>query len=433
MLIYILAAMLLCILVIAYVGSGQDLLAPCVIAAASFFACTMLALLNLDYWQYGFHPASCLVITASLLAFGSGAMLVEWRLGKLPPKCRLVPSQPIVLPPWLPFLAAAGALFLAAVSFQGLYEISLAYGNMDGYAGMFKTVRRLMEERVIGLPRWQSYRLVVAYGTAVFFLTVYMYNLIWFGFKKRDLACLLPIFSFFPHIVLTTGRVDFLKIVLAAVMVAGVFFQMKHGCSFRNNIKIVGCMGVAAIFFFTAFFLSGSLTWKGVSAERGPLTIISHYAGAQIPAFDVFLNNNYYPENELIGQMTLVRIYSNLRALGMDLPQTSPILEYTYFQNVDTNVYTPLRFYIQDYGYVGMVMVSFLLGLLCTVLYGMIKRRRIGFYGVMAYAVLCWQTFLFGQGENFFLTVANTSAVYLLAVLYLWYLLMKRYNKSNPL
>lgn len=430
MFIYTLVAGLIMILVMAYVFSGQDLMSPWVLATGSFFICSFFAMLNLDYWQYDFRMETCLVIFSSLILFGLGTILAEHQLGRA--KANATDKMgPVYIPLKFPILAAAVSFVLAAVSFDSLYELSLAYGNVDGYAGVFPTIRKLMEERVIGLPRWQSYRLVFAYGTAVFFQTIFFYNAIFFKLKASWCCFLLPTLAFLPHALLTTGRMDFLKITMAAVMAAGLFYQMKHGISFKTNLKVVGSFLVAGLLFLTLFFSAGSLTWKGLSADRGPFKIVSHYAGAQIPALDVFVNDKYYSEDELVGQMTLIRVYGNLRTLGLDLPQVSPILEYTYFTNVDTNVYTALRSYIQDYGYVGMGLVSFLIGLLCSTLYGFAKYRIIGLYGMMAYVVLCWPVFLYGQNEWFFFTDVNTSALYALAIIYLWYWLMKRYNSHE--
>lgn len=426
MLIYALVAMLFCILVLAYVVSDQDLFHPWVIATASFLNSAVLAMLNLNYWQYDFHANTCLIIVVAVLCFGAGSIFVSYRLGD--GYRHRMPNNLIRLPGWMAYVAAFLIAVMAVLSLQSMYSLSVEYGNIDGYAGMLPTVRRLFESRELVMPRWQSYRLIGSLAITITFLGVYIFNTVFGGWKKSSVSYLLPLVAFVPHIVLTTGRIDFLKVTLGIVLIGGILYQIRYGSSFRHNIKIIGYVGVAFFLFFLAFFAAGSLTWKGVSADHGPFAIISHYTGAQIPAFDFFVNGKSYPEDLLVGKMTLVGIYSNLRTMGVDLPQASTFLEFTAFVNVDTNVYTPLRAYIQDYGYVGMGIVCFLIGLLTTLLYQLVKSWRLGFYGLLVYVVTCWPLFLFGHGETFFSSILSTTTIYLMVILYFCYRILLHYN-----
>lgn len=417
--IYILAIMILLVLIVAYVSSGHDLFYPWVMVAASFFICTVLALLNLDYWQYGFHANTCLVIIAALSAFGVGSLFASHILGAnqvVSYKKRM----PYSIPWYLSLMTAIFVLLLAVNSARELYQLSVSYGNSGGYAQMLPIVRRLIEDRLLDLPRSNAVANLVALSAAICFMYYFIYNFVWFGWRKVSPWLLLPVLSYLPHVILSTGRLGFLLLTISCITITGFLYQQKNGSSFKNNVRIIMSMGVIFVLFFGAFFTAGSLTWKGVSAEHGPFKVISHYAGAQIPALDSYLNGATKPEDEWIGTHTLIGPYGNLRSLGVNVPNSGFILEFTAFANVDTNIYTPLRRYIQDYGFMGMIFICLLLGILYTAAFHLIKCRGEG-YALMVYTLFAWPLFTFGMEDNILARLFGSRTIYFMILLAAWF------------
>lgn len=422
MLIYILAMMLTCVLVIAYASSEHDIFHPWLIVTVSFLGCTILAMLNLDYWQYGFHANTCLVIMAAIMCFGLGSALASYALGTK--SNSKMPEFPIQVLEVLPIIVGVFMLVLAVVSAVELHKISVAYGNTDGYLGMIGAVRRLIEARVIAAPRITAYCGLISLSAATCFMYVYLHNLIYFGRRYTSMALLLPVATYFPHVILSTERAGFMVIILVALTMAGVMYQQRYGSSARNNLRLATVMGIAALCFFGMFFLAGSLTWKGISAERGPFHIISHYGGAQIPALDAYLNSVEQPDSLWIGMHSLTGVYGNMRSMGVDVPNDGFIFDFVAFNNVDTNTYTALRRYIQDYGFVGMGLICFLLGLVYTSVYYHLKKGRLGGFALMLYALLSWPLFTMGRTDNFLTGVLSSRTVYMSLMLWGWYWLI---------
>ena len=423
--------MLICILVIAYVASDQDIFSPWIIATASFLNSSVLAMLNRDYWQYDFHVSTCLVIVVALLLFGAGAMIAGWAVKRDAGTVCEKPSRPLAMPAGLIMAVSVVILLLAAVSFQDSYHLSVFYGNTDGYGNMLPTVRRLLESKEAVLPRGVAYRNLISLTAAVFFMYTYLHDMVWFGWRRASCLCLLPTLVYIPHAVLSTARGDFLTVTVVAILLAGIQYQIKNGCSGRNNLRLLGGMMAAFVLFFSAFFAAGSLTWKGLTETRGPFRIISHYTGAQIPAFDAYLNGRAYPEDEWIGTHSLIGPYSNMRALGMEVPETSIFLEFTAFENVDTNVYTSLRRYIQDYGFVGMGLIVFLLGLIYTTAYNLVRKRAGGGFALLMYVMFSWPFFMFGHDDLFMTTVLSARTIYILISMGFFYWIGMRCCKHN--
>lgn len=428
MLIYVLTLTLVFLLIIAYSSSGQDLFYPWVIVIASFLNSTVLAMLNLDYWQYGFHEETCLVISSALVIFGIGAMLASHFLSN---KCKMQDEKKVFydIPPLIPVALFFIFIAMAVAVFSNMYAISLDYGNSGGIKGVLPTLRKLIEARLLSLPKMQIYSSIIVLPTALFFTYAFLYNLFSCGFSKRSLFYLLPLLAYVPHIILSTGRLEFLSITVMIILMAGILYQNKYGISLRSNLRIFSFMLVALMLFFAVFLGVGSFTWKGMSAEHGPFKILSHYTGTQIPAFDVFLQN-HYPEDDWIGEHTLIGPYGNLKALGVAVPEASMFMEFTHFANVDTNVYTSLRRYIQDYGYVGMSIVVFLLGLIYTSFYHLVRHGKGGNYGLLLYFLLSWPLFLFGHDDLVLTGIISTRTIYYMIILGVLCFWLGRYRKA---
>ncbi|MBO6291993.1 MAG: oligosaccharide repeat unit polymerase [Selenomonas sp.] len=430
MLIYVLVLMLVFLLLIAYSSSGQDFFYPWVIAVASFLNSAFLAMLNLNLWQFGFHAETCLVIVAALLMFGLGAMLASHFCVRAVGGQALEQTKKIFdIPPWIPVTVFLVLLVLAAVVFQNMYVLSMEHGNVMGIRGVLSTIRKLIEARLLALPKLQIYCSILAMPTAVYFTYAFFCNLFRRHFSRSNILYLLPLFGYVPHIVLSTGRIEFLSITVMVIMMAGFLYQERYGISLKSNMRILSLIVVALTIFFGTFLVVGSFTWKGVSLERGPFKILSHYSGAQMPAFDVFLQS-HYPDDEWIGRHTLLGAYGNLGSLGAEVPPTSMFLEFTHFTSVDTNVYTSLRRYIQDYGYAGMAMLMFLMGMIYTTCYHFVRSGRGGLFGLLMYLILAWPLFMLAHDDMLLTGYASTRIVYYMAVMGLWCFCLKRYRKA---
>ncbi len=428
MLIYVLTLMLVFLLVIAYSSSGQDVFYPWVIVIASFLNSTVLAMLNLDYWQYGFHEETCLVISAALVMFGIGAILASHFLA-----CRVKAkgedSTFYDIPPVIPVAIFFVLLMMAMAVFNNMYAISLEYGNADGIKGVLPTLRRLIEARQLTLPKLQIYSSIIALPVSVFFMYAFLHNFFHIGLRKRSFFYLLPLLAYVPHIILSTGRLEFLSVTIIIILMSGILYQNKWGISFKSNLRIFSLIVVAMMIFFTVFLGVGSFTWKGVSAEHNPFKILSHYTGTQIPAFDVFLQN-HYPEDDWIGGHTLIGPYGNLKSLGVKVPEASMFMEFTHFANVDTNVYTSLRRYIQDYGYVGMSILVFLFGVIYTAFYHLVRCGKGGNYGLLLYFMMAWPLFLFGHDDLLITGIVSTRTIYYMIILGILCLWLGKYRKA---
>ena len=411
--IFLLAIALILVLIIAFIMSKGDIFSPWVIITASFLNSTCLAMFNLAYWGYTFHLNTCLIILSGVILFGCGSLFgdyafsgektLQFELDKFNIKtCYLTVVFSTLI-----------VLCLSYFSFQDLYHLSMQYGNTEGYKNIVRTLRPLIEAQILHLPNSYSYRNLIATVFVYVFLAVGINRTIFEGLKMRNLIYLLPLCAYVPMMLLSTGRMAFLRVILFIIVISGILYQRKIGYSWKTTLKILIGVYCAMTIFFVCFFAAGHLTGKVITAERTPFIIISHYTGAQIPALDIQLNNYLWNDRNNVGEITLLGLYGNLRKLGLQLPDTSMFLPFIHLHHVTTNVYTSLFRYIHDYGVVGMWSIVFFLGILYTTFYNLIKYRYNSFSLLVIYSYICLPLFLFGHDELFLTGVILSRNVYL--------------------
>lgn len=381
MLIYLVMILLFC-LIINYYIFGEDLIAPAVIVNAAFLFSSTLALLSQSSWGTSFHFNTLILIFITLVIFWSGCWVSEQVFSGEKPKSMVYKNTnytDLLILDNIPFkfiLAIALLIILMdMLAFYYMYEFSISLGNKQGYFDIISTLRPLIETKKIELPQFFNILSIIPMVVSYFFLALYWVVVIVEGHYFSCIYYLFPLLCYIPFILLSTGRTEFLRITTYSLLIIAVVIQRRFGYSSKVNFKILVYSVMLILIFVFCFFSAGHFTGKIITNDRTPFVIAAHYTGAQIPALDVFLNTYMISDDGFIGKATLLPEYRALRALGINLPQTSMFLEFVKYNTIDTNIYTPIRRYIQDYGYSGMLMVYFLIGLIYTYSYNFIKYR----------------------------------------------------------
>ena len=155
-----------------------------------------------------------------------------------------------------------------------------------------------------------------------------------------------------------------LNLTIYILLTGAIIYERSQSFHPKAKQKII-IVSLAAGVSFYAYFCSLVFTGKVSLHGRSPFSIIAHYGGLSAPALSVYLNSTPL-ESPYIGLTTLWDIYSKLRVLGLSLPQNITFLKFVQFHGINTNVYTAMRRYIEDYGYIGMYLIMYFLGIIYT-------------------------------------------------------------------
>lgn len=426
--VYLLTTVLGCLGFWIFIKSHFDILNPTFIVVIMFAFCCGLDALYTSMWNLPLHFNTMIVILVMILLFVAGGAVAEYT-NESNSHSGSVVSRPDLLHinKSLFILGIGLMLFFSYLNYLSFLEIAHRVTRSESLTGMLYPVVNALSHGTEHFDRWYSYRMIIARGIAYVSLFACIQNL----FANRYYECIkfgLFILLFLPFIVFTGGRQSFIYLFLFGMTAFILLYRQKYGISIKTRMRELIVMGIAFIGFFSLFWVTGLASGK-IQEGFSFLRVLAHYAGTNISAFDVFLNEMYPTDSQYIGEMTLANIYRNLIVLGMDLPELGVyITQFVQFDGITTNVYTALRRYIQDYGFLGCGMIFFLLGFGYTKCY-LYANRRMDNWSILIYASFSYPIFLLAREERFMTNVLSTSTIYQLIVLFGVYHLLKWQSK----
>lgn len=191
--------------------------------------------------------------------------------------------------------------------------------------------------------------------------------------------------------ILSTNRTFMIKI-FAFVVVCFYYIKYikrkKDSYSLKESFHMMKSMIIIMVLFFGVFQLLGMTTGKTFTAKTNEM--IYGYSGAAIMAFDRAVET-YQPDNRYWGEQSFYGLYGLLNVFGADIPNEILHLPFVTFRDGRaTNIYTSLHSYLYDFGYGGLYLIQFLLGIISAIAYFLLKRLGIYPWYIFLYSLLIY-------------------------------------------
>lgn len=431
MLIVLLLILLLFAGVFFYKCSRLHFMAPAFFVCAGFSLSVVCCILNMQNWNTQIDIVTIAVIVLSVCIFGAGDLCGESvsfpavhfkQLYVLDFSC----SQRIRVKKLNIMVTELAFIFINICYFRYTYQLSVIAGNRIGISGMISYARHASNYLNTGfdMPVIVSQGIVITKCAAYVFLFAFVYNLMNDRLRGRYFLLLLPCVSHSVNIILSTARIGFIEFFVYIFFITMVMLMKKKNVSLRINRTFMKMAAVSLAAFLIIFTVLGYATGK--TQYLGALNAILLYIGGSIIAFHQYLNKR--PSREFFGKETLRLFYAFLSKLGFDTPEyESYFLEFTNIgENASTNVYTALRRYLQDYGFLGSAFVLFVLGFLYGHFFKLVIEGKKTGIALINTAAFAWPVFLFSIEEYSFKNLLGISSLYQIFYTFLlYYLFMK--------
>ena len=425
------------LLSIAMLMSQCDILAPSVIVNFMFFVSTSILSTNIIEWGVCISFTTTLVIFVALLSFTVISYFVM-KLSKVNYHecCLNIPILNISRGKMI--MSVVFEAFICFVYYKEVVRIA-SYVTQDWGMGLIWKYRQMVfytgslssEQR---MNPWvtQGYKItmIMAYLMLFIFISNVIVNKDRFVKNVKYLA-LVPAYIFM--VILAGNRLAIMNMVFFSVMSWYILKNIKSGFSrkqaFKYIFKFLG-IGVTVI---VAFWLLTSVVQRYTKLPFW--TMVSIYAGAPIQLLDQYIIQPVEP-NQVFGQESLINIINSMYKLGLTNYHGILNLEHRTYNGVPLgNVYTTIRRFIQDFGYVGMLISISLISLFYNwFYYNRIKRiNRItykNFMRIIIYAFMSYPLFLFSI-EEYFTLMWSVGYIITLVLFYLLFFFYTKVSISN--
>ena len=368
---------LLIFAIVLYKYGKRDFTSPSFFLAICFFLSFTVVIYNIENWDidiHGFHWQTTLCIMAALVPFAIGSMLVTAVSRRSRVNEAIVDhciTERNANYPYVFFVILSIILFVLFLHYKvANFSLSsiLSFTNAlhDNYAsgkeyGFFSSQ---ILEAMVGLAYISYHRVVV--------------EKYYLGVKANKLL-LIPILLFLFGTLLYTDRNIFLRFAIFAIAALVMSFNWE-GITSKKNRKLIIRVSIIVLLVAFVFWLYGHLKEYTSNFERA----VGIYAGSGLYGFNLWLED--FKGTFTNGELMFSSLLRTLNAFGIGkgttLSQNFDLIAYRSHNGYvfATNIYSALRVYYQDFGFLGITTVSFLMGMIFEKLYQAAVNRKYGFW-----------------------------------------------------
>ena len=407
-----------------------DLLSPVIATQSSLTIASILCSVMVKHWQLPMHGSTVIILITAQIVMTLGSLYVAHCLNDRSLVKATISSQSmsdVYIPIYRQCILWVLLGIILGLAGHEMYTLAEKAGNKNGILGIASSIRPyiMAESSTIKPSRWMAYYQILVQQITYLSIFAFIQRTVFKAWSWTNLCYLIPLLFFFPFVYLTTGRILIITLVIFIFTVVGHAMYRKYK-GFAYAKKLLTTAGISFVSFFLLFVVLGALFGKGVSANKSAFEILAHYAGISLSAFDVILQYQLV-DSTLIGQTIFVGPYGNLNTLGFDLPKPSIFLFFTYFYNIDTNVYTSLMRYYHDFSLVGMYLFALLILMVYTILYYACRQRN-SIPMILAYATFVYPLYLFYVDDRIFMDFFGTQIIYIIVLQFILIKLLYKYK-----
>lgn len=403
----LMVVILVAFLVVAYYVGKRKFLSPWFLLCAMMSVCFMLVLLNYKNWEVHINQRFVLYISVALLAFGLGTICIDL-VQVQPMPTMFTPIESISYKRKFPV-----NLFMVLSCLLAFGYIGKLFIDVDGFSLSFSTaLRKIYDIRIIedyspGFIFNQMREII----TAIAYINTY--RLLFKVFNNRSSAqkdkiqsikLIIPILIAFIVTLISTDRNIFLRYIIYLVCLWMLFYyntnKRKH-----ENLKIVLVVVALVLVVVILFFLMGKM--KNYTSDF--FRVIGIYGGSGLYNFNLWIE--HYNASPMWGASTFTQFISSfgvlLKPFGIELYGTvnriDPYISFTaangYFYS--SNIYSALKPFVEDFGFFGIIIFPFALGVFYQWMYVKTKKSKYGMWWLL-YCILIYPVVFFPILEQLF-------------------------------
>lgn len=422
--IFILFTVLVILTIIVYLYYKRDLLTPSIWLLFGYDASVLIALTQYNNWG-DITGKTVIVISVGIIAFlfggcfGNKVSMNFKRRVHSPYLISEICFSQLSLIISLIFL-----LIVTYLDFKYITNLALSYGYTGG-TNIMTYARNSLEvgERI---PYSLYIPIVIAQMLSYLITFDVIKGFIFGGVSRRHRVLkFLCVFVFLIIAILSSGRTMLMYYILYILFVACVMLNVKNDWSTENNRKIIKYGLISFVLILIAFTLIDTYLRSSIyGTQRTVWGQITKYTSSSVYALSNYLSNPTRSSND--NYETLYNLFSVLNRFGFKYEIGHNYLDGTTFANVTTNVYTALRRYIHDFGYLGMIFIQFFVGFFYQYTYKQIRRGSISLFGFIVYGTFIYAPVFNCIEERVLINVLSLQSLMFVVVLHIFIRLLGR-------
>lgn len=434
----LLLILLVFFLMISYFGCDRDIMAPDVLYLAGFVLAIIVAGMNIKAWGIDLSIKTIIIILLGALSFLGVGGLYRVSHGKNAIKGS-VEVQRIQIARWKNIFVIAFGILTLLLYYKEVVRLSAYADTYWKSFGIMVAYKRVVSYGDIMINPVVNQMTKVVYSFGYIYMYVFMNNIFASKEKKRitrNIEYLIPVFLFIVMSIIKGNRVDIMQLVVMAVFLYYMFLHRKIGWNKHISGKMLKKAIVIFVIGMILFYYMKELIGRVSSLNF--FEYIMQYIGGSIQLLNQYMKDHSQSNVVPFGE-TLTGLIIGLRKLGLTNAILRKQLEFRYTPTgvYLGNVYTALRRYYNDAGWIGVVLFPSLLSYIMNAFYRRIRLYKDNsikhIYNTIVYASLIY-VLPFQAMEDFFyinkVTIGYAIELFILYICLLFVFKKIRIGKS---
>ena len=380
MYLYFLVIVLLFLTLFNYIVSGKDLIHPCFIICLSFFVSACSAVYNVKIWNIQLSATTFFLIVLSLSA-GTVGCILGVKLKAISGKKKNVKEISFIeVDGWKCIVLFCFGLFTSYLYYRDIMRIisslSIGGGGWTAAIGAYRSNSLFAAgDAEMSVSSLTSNLYQVFRAVASVFAYILANNIVYAGKKGLQLKILFPVIVYIACSILTGGRMPVLKLIVCFAVCYLIILRKKRKTRRIVSTKLIG--RILAIGCGILFMFSQVRTLVGRDSELDFMSYITMYTGGSIELLDLFVKDPL-PASNIWGKETFYSIYASLaRIMNRTEWSYSFAKEFRMSNGITVgNVYSALRCFYYDYGFLGCILSTFIVCFVLASIYKTVLKHN---------------------------------------------------------
>ena len=415
---------LILLLMISYLACDRDMMAPNVLYLAGFILAVIAADMNITAWGIDLSIKTMVVVLTGAISFiGAGAVYRMAHGRRLIQET--VEIEHIQIARWKNIFVIVFGMVTMLLYYKEAVRLSAYADSYWKSFGVMVAYKRVVSYGSVTLNPIVNQMTKVVYSFGYIYMYIFMNNIFASREKNRiikNIEYLLPAFLFVAMSIIKGNRVDIMQLVVMGVFLYYMFLHRKVGW----NKHISGKMLKKAFLIFAIgmiiFYYMKELVGRVSSLNF--LEYVTQYIGGSIQLLDQYIKDSTKSNAVPFGE-TLTGLITGFRKLGLTTVTLRKQLEFRYTPTgiYLGNVYTALRRYYNDAGWIGVVLFPATLSLIMNAFYRRVRLYKNNsikhIYKTIVYASLLYVVPFQAMEDSFYINKVTIGYLIELLILYI--------------
>lgn len=362
-----------------YINDG-DLLSPPCLACIAFLVSSVAALYLCGRWDISIKVSTVLIIISGLAVFLIGSNSWSYIRKGYKNNVRLYADSEIldeiVINTKALILVCVLGCIISLIYSKELLKIANYSGDLTSAMLTYRNKTAYGNAEDIAIPNWinYSFRLFMAFSYAYTF--IFINN--WITVKKHQWGCLFPGLVYCLASLTQAARGQIIIYLFASLMCLWIVKQKTTAGIFRISFFIIPIACIILVVVGVLFLATGNVI--GRTTIKTPFDSLMTYTGGSLIGFDLYLADPSAATSPsgIFGSETFRGLYAYFgKAFGIDSWQYTFQMEYRFINGINVgNLYTAFRYYIHDFGFIGMILLTSVQGVFFKSMYHLCIKKN---------------------------------------------------------